>query len=109
MTKRTKKRYTVAMLTFVVLINVSGCVLTSPILTVGEAKPHITIDSPPNRLSIIGELSSEELQFLHVYLDMMLDEDYRKHHFRTRPGVDIDIDVDTDYQTESQFGLKVKK
>jgi hypothetical protein len=104
MTKRWTKRGSIVILSIIAIGNV-GCVITSPLINIRPSSPVITIEIPPNRLSMSGEMDKDDFVYLHNYLDMLLDEDYHKHYYRNQSGVDINYDVSV--RKKEEFNSKV--
>jgi len=105
MTRRWTRRGSIVILVAIAIGNV-GCVITSPLLNIRPSSPVITIDVPPNRLAVSGPMMQEDFVYLRSYLDMLLEEDYNRHHYTYKSGVDIKYDMRVDQETE--FKSKVK-
>jgi len=105
MTRKWTRRGSVAILAIIAISNV-GCVITSPLLNIRPSSPVIMIDVPPNRLAISGPMAKKDFVYLEDYLDMLLDEEYRKHQFKHKSGVDITYDMVV--KQNSEFKSEVK-
>ena len=106
MNKRWQRRGSIAILLFMTVLFLSSCVMTSPLLNIRPSAPVVTIDIPPNRLSVSGPMREQDFLYLKNYLDMLLDEDYHKHSYRYKAGVDVKYDIDIKQDTKFKSELK---
>ena len=88
---------------------IMGCSFSSPLLNIKPSSSVIVIDVPPNRVSVSGEMEKDDFEYLFSYLDMMLDENYHRHHYRYPSGIDVDFKVDTEHKTEFNSNVKVRR
>ena len=108
LTKRLIRYGSITILTLIAVSNI-GCVVTSPLLNIKPSSPVIVIDAPPNRCAVSGFMTKQDYEYLFKYLDMMLDEDYYKHHYRYRSGIDVDFKVDTSQKSEFNSNVRIKR
>ena len=107
MTKRWMKIINIVMLGLILVINI-GCVVTSPLLNMRPSSPVIVIDTPPNRLAISGQLSTKDYVYLQHYLYDMLNEDYYKHNYRYKSGLDVNLKANIKMKNEFNSNSNIK-
>ena len=94
------KKYAKAVLIFIVTIHtiafISGCAR--------KFRP-ITIEIPPNRVGIGGELDERQQQVLYNTLGILMQRPYKEHHYTHQMGGSLShsINVEENYSSGSSI------
>jgi len=83
------KLSTKLVLMFVLVLNITGCSVSSALFSSSPNKPIVIIDYPPNRIAYGGHFEPIDSKQLLEILNELNKRDYKDHHYRYPVGVKV--------------------